>query len=103
VTERIRLDDMTDDQLDQLYAEVDRLTIALGIAESRAEDWRRAHRVQVGLLDRAIAGAETETANAQAAEAKLAAVRGFADQDQDGLCCSHVIGQLRRLLGSSRP
>jgi hypothetical protein len=39
----------------------------------------------------------------QAAEAKLAAVREFADQDQDGLCCSHVAGQLRRLLGPVLP
>jgi hypothetical protein len=32
------------------------------------------------------------------AEAKLQRVQEFADQDQDGICCSHVQGELRRLL-----
>ncbi|MEU1506459.1 hypothetical protein [Kitasatospora sp. NPDC005748] len=38
---------------------------------------------------------------AEQAEARIAAVRAVAGRDQDGLCCSHVTGDLRRLLGGA--
>lgn len=101
MTDRPDASSITDDQLDALYAEVDRLTITLGIAESRAEDWRRAHRVQVGLLDQATARAEAEMANAQAAEAKLAAVRALCSEPEghpghDHICPTDVLAAIGR-------
>lgn len=42
----------------------------------------------------------TETTRAETAEARLATVRDFANRDQNGLCCSHITGELRRLLDS---
>lgn len=60
MTERIRLDDMTDDQLDHLYAELEQLRL---IAKVNHGLHRAAH-------DEAIA-----------AEAKLAAVRALHERD----------------------
>lgn len=90
---------ITDDQLDQLYSELERATVARDIAESRAKDWKQAHRVNVGLISQATARAEAEMANALAAEAKLAAVRALCSEPDghpghDHICPADVLAAI---------
>jgi hypothetical protein len=94
---------ITDDQLDQLYAELDRLTIARDIAESRAEDWKQAHRVQVGLLDQATARAEAEMATSQAAEARIEAARAHLAAAEDYVHPRHAVEDALQALTAPRP
>lgn len=72
------------------HDEVERLTTALGVAESRTEDWRRAHRRQVGEVGRAAARAEAESMNAHLAAARIEAVRALA-ADMRTWCSPHGI------------
>lgn len=70
----------------------------------RLRDIDTTHRDQerrvIGGLERTVHQLRQQLAEA---EAKLDALTEFADRDQDGLCYSHLIGQLRQLLGPSRP
>lgn len=74
MTDRIPLDDMTSDQLDQLYAEIDRLTAELADYDERAE------RLSVELRrytenESADAAAGSYAGRAEAAEAAIERVR----------------------------
>lgn len=71
---------------------------ALMDAVQPIEDSRR--RWQQGYA-RSLEIRKEQRARQVAAEQQVQRVREFADRDQGGLCCSHVLGDLRRLLNES--
>lgn len=104
--DRIPLDDLTSDALDQLYADLDRVRNAW--QESRARWWKanarideldarvreleaevhRYEEVVVGELNEANTGLQRQAARA---EATVARVRQAVDAGPVGACCAHLI------------